>query len=202
MRSLAPFYALSKGFQPPEVLWTDYTSGIPVWEVAVAWWNGHYLLCYALCASLATTVFTIFLGSLQLSASAYGSTSFETDLAAATASTLLIAFVLAVHLALGYQFSWRRRGFLPRVPASLGAVIPYVFFSKGLRADLQRVEGMGSSRAQIQELRHLDRRYGLGEFEHDGQSYFGVERHSSEHSAVRLLHERPGDANGTAEAHP
>lgn len=190
VRSLAPFYALSRGYQPPEVLWADYTSGIPLWEVAVAWWHGHHLVCCAMCASVATTVFTIFLGSLQLSASAYGSTSFETDLAAATAATLLVAFVLAVHAGLGYQFSARRRRFLPRAPASVGAVVPYVFFSKGLRADLRRVRGAGNKgRAeQMRELRRLDRRYGLGEFTYDGQSYFGVERHSSEASAVRLLH--------------
>jgi hypothetical protein len=50
-------------------------------------------------ASLATTSFTIFLGSLQLSASAYGSTTFESDLAAAT----------------GYRF---------RVSGSSGAWVP------------------------------------------------------------------------------
>lgn len=187
VRSLAPFHALAQGYQPPNVLWADYSSGIPLWEAWIACRNGHYLLCNSMIASVATTVFTVFLGSLQLSASSYGSTTFESDLAAATASTLLIAFVLAVHLVLGYHFSWPKRQFLPMAPANVAAVIPYVIYSSGLRADLKRVAGRSGTRGKIEGLNSSDKRYGFGRFYSSGMEYEGVERHHDEASAVRLI---------------
>lgn len=187
VRSLSPFHALAKGYQRPDVLWTDYSSGIPFWEAWIACRNGHYLLCSSMLASLATTVFTIFLGSLQLSASSYGSTTLESDLGGATASTLLIAFVLAVHLVLGYHFSWPKHKFLLRAPANVAAVIPYVVHSSGLGADLNRVVGRSSTRGKIQGLNVLDTRYGFGRFYNGGMEYYGVERHHDEAGAVRLI---------------
>jgi hypothetical protein len=136
------------------------------------------MLCFTMLSSLATTIFTIFLGTLQLSASAYGSTDFESDLSAATASTLLIAFVLGVHLILGYKLSWPKykfRGLLSRPPASMAAVIPYVVFSPKLRKDLEDA----AMPAAASTTDRIDKRYGFGEFKKGDKTYLGVERHSS-----------------------
>ncbi|KAH6630958.1 hypothetical protein B0J18DRAFT_116928 [Chaetomium sp. MPI-SDFR-AT-0129] len=187
VRSLGPFYALAQGYQRPDVLWADYSSSILLWEAWTACRDGHYLVCSSMLASLATTVFTIFLGSLQLSASSYGSTTFESDLATATASTLLVAFVLAVHLALGYHFSWPRRASLPRAPANTAAVIPYVIYSSGLRADLKGVAGRGSTRRKIQRLESLDARYGFGKFGSGGTEHYRVEKHHDQAGALTLI---------------
>ncbi len=187
VRSLAPFHALAQGYQRPAVLWADYSSGIPLWEAWIAWREGHYLVCSSMLASLATTVFTIFLGSLQLSASSYGSTTFESDLTAATASTLLLAFVLAVHLVLGYYFSWPKPRFLPRAPAHAAAVIPYVVYSSRLRADLKGVAGKSSADEKIRVLDSLDARYGLGKFCSGGTNRYGIERHHDMKGTVTLV---------------
>lgn len=58
-------------------------------------------------SSLATTIFTIFLGALQLSSGAYGSTTFESDLSSSTAATMLLAFIIACHVGIGYCLIWR-----------------------------------------------------------------------------------------------
>jgi hypothetical protein len=141
-------------------------------------------------ASLVTTIFTIFLGSLQLSASAYGSTTFESDLAAATGSTLLIAFVLAVHLVLGYHFSWPKRKLLPIMPTHTATMIPYVIYSSGLREDLKEVADINSTTGKIKGLNDLYRRYGLGKFDSSAMENIAsirFKRHNDGVSAARLL---------------
>jgi hypothetical protein len=154
----------------------DYTRGIPVYEILVAYWNSHYLLCFVLLGSLATVVYITFLGSLQLSSSDYGATSFNSDLTAATASTILIAFILLVNLAVGWRYC--RHIFLLRPPDTLAALIPCIIFSPGLREDFEEVKGEQGAEAKVRKLELLDRRYALGVFKDGhGKERLGIERH-------------------------
>lgn len=176
VRGLTVFDTLRHGYQPPRILWEDYTCGITVYEILVAYWNSHYLLCFVLLGSLATVVYITFLGALQLSSSDYGATSFDSDLTAATASTILIAFILLVNLAVGRRYS--RHRFLPRPPDTLAALIPYVVFSSRLREDLEEVKGEQGVEAKIRKLEQLDRRHALGVFKDEhGKERLGIERH-------------------------
>ncbi|CAM1509067.1 Fc.00g028060.m01.CDS01 [Cosmosporella sp. VM-42] len=186
VRGIAPFYALAQKYQTPDVLWADYRSGIPLWEAWIACRNGHYLLCSTMLSGLATTILTIFLGALQLSSSSYGSTTFEGDLSAATASTILSSFILVVHLVLGYHFTWPRTvKFADRPPQSVAEMLPYIVFSEGLKADLRRVASKHTTKEKIAKLELLDRRYGFGDFKIGDKWYIRVERHYGEASAFR-----------------
>lgn len=141
--------------------------------------QGHYLLCAVMLASIAITILTIFLGSLQLSAAAYGSTSFDGDMSAATAWTLLAAFVFAVHLAVACQVVLPgivgKKERLPRPPSTLADVMLYIIFSPGLREDLLLGAGSEGKRQKIRRLVDEDRRYGLGTF--GPARICGVEQH-------------------------
>lgn len=177
LRSLAPYYSLRKGYQLADVLYRDYTSGIPIWEIWVACKNGDYLLCNVMLLSWAVTIFTIFLGSLQLSASAYGSTSFESDLAAATASTLLRAFVLAVHLVLRYRLAWQQKP-LTRPPSTFADIVPYAMFSPTLREDLAPKPGEDLVDFETrQEASRAHRRYHVAVIGDKKNGIFKIERH-------------------------
>ncbi|KAK4186670.1 hypothetical protein QBC35DRAFT_500646 [Podospora australis] len=177
IRALAPFYELSKGYQPASILFVDYTpssplSVLPVWNIVQGLKSGHYLLAFSVMASLATTILTVFLGSLQLSTAYYGATSFLSDQAAATAATCLVAFVLMVHAVIGWKI--RRVGRrMKRAVETIGGVAPYVVFSKGLREDLDKVRG--KSRKETLTLLK-GRRYAFGVYRDGNVERFGVER--------------------------
>ena len=121
-------------------------------------------------------IYTIFLGSLQLSSSYYGATSFDSDLAASQASTILIAFVLLVNLAVGQRCCGRI--FLRRPPDTWAALIPCIIFSPGLTEDLEEVKNEHGVAAKIRKLEQLGRRYALGVFKDgQGKERLGIERH-------------------------
>ena len=147
-----------------------------MYEILVAYWNSHYLLCFVLLGSLAAAVYTVFLGSLQLSSSDYGATSFNSDLTAATASTILIAFILLVNLAVGWRYC--RHRFLLRAPDTLAVLIPCIIFSPGLTEDFKEVKDEQGVEAKIRKLELLNRRYALGVFKDGhGKERLGIERH-------------------------
>ena len=136
-------------------------------------------------ASLAVTIATIFLGSLQLSASAYGSTTFESDMSSSQAVVILLGFTIAVQLGIGASLIWHRewpavwpsgwkdklnmawylacatsttgnRGaVLPRPPSSLVDVMPYLLFSSGLQEDLEELNVRYADFTQRQKIKIL-----------------------------------------------
>jgi hypothetical protein len=104
IRFFGPFSALGQGHQQPRRFWIDYNCAIPIYEILIAYQNKDYLVCLVFLATWATITYTIFLGSLQLSASSYGATSFGSDYTAVKASTILVAFVLVVNVIVWWQF--------------------------------------------------------------------------------------------------
>ena len=181
VRVLAPYDMLRRGFQPPDVLFQDYTSaGVPVYEILRAWKDGQHLLGWTILASYAVSVYTIFFGSLQQSSSSYGATSFFDDQTAAVASTILIGFVLLVNTVVGWRYC--RQPWLRRPPDTLGAVLPMVLYSDKLREDIKEISQFATRKQKLERLVELDRRYAYGCFtDNNGTSRIGVERH--EHSS-------------------
>ena len=174
VRCLTVFDALRHGYQSPRILWDDYTCSRPVLEIVYAFDRGQHLLGYVMLASLATVVYTILLGSLQVSASYYGSTTFSADLAGVATVFSMNMFILLVSLAVTWRYG--RTTFLPRYPASL---LPFVLFSEKLKEDLRAVNDQSSVKAKVQKLKEASRRYGFGKF-HNGNpptvEHFGIER--------------------------
>ena len=165
IRSLGPFFALRQGYQAPRVLRTDYTRAMPIYEILIAYQNKDYFVCLVFLATWATITYTIFLGSLQLSASFYGATSFNSDYTAVKASTILIAFVLVVNVAVWWQFC--RRRVVLRPPNTLAATIPCVAYSPLLREDMGKVKNEQNMYAKIEKLELEDRIYDFGVFRNE-----------------------------------
>ena len=192
VKAFAPYYALRQGYCHPRVLFADYTTGVPLWEVVVAFRDEQYLLGMNHLATLAAVVYTIFLGSLQLSSSYYGGTTFDSDLLSATVCTMFASFILAVHLALAWRFAMPRNQFLYRPPFTLAASIPYVVFSPGLREDFNRVANLLDKRGpRVEELEKLGRRYALGVCDVAGEECYAVERHHVDDGRVDVKRSLP-----------
>ena len=113
------------------------------------------------------------LGSLQVSASFYGATTFHADLDGIIVSTVLNAYILLVSV----MASWRCRAagrYCHRPPGSIAATLPFVLHSQGLRDDLRQAQG--KSEGAVKYLGDLQRRYRLGWFYLNGEKHYGVER--------------------------
>ena len=181
VRALHPFYTLHKGAQSASILFEDYTvshphSVIPIVDLFNAFRRGHHLIYFTVLASIATVIVAVFLGSLQLSSSYYGATSFSSDQLAATGSSWLVVFIFLVYAGIGWKIRVLRRG-MRRPVETVGGVIPYVAFSRGLRADLDSVRGLGDVKERVSVLEGMGGRYALGRWvDEDGEAMFGVER--------------------------
>ena len=128
-------------------------------------------------ASLATVVYTIMLGSLQVSASYYGSTTFSADLTGVAVVFSMNLFILLVSLAVTWRYG--RSTSLPRYPGTIASLLPFVLSSEKLKEDLRAVKDNGSVDAKVQKLKEMSRRYGFGKFHNSGSpavEHLGIER--------------------------
>ncbi|KAK3997218.1 hypothetical protein QBC44DRAFT_377111 [Cladorrhinum sp. PSN332] len=188
--SLFPFYILqSPDPSPASTLFTSYTDPLtPILstitlslpDIFRAFKNAHTLPVFTFLSSFAITVTTIFLGTLQLSSSFYGATSLQSDLQAAMAATLLLAFVLGTTVGVYYKMvwtvDWEGKG-LVRPVETLGGKLTYLMWSENLREDLKGVEHIEKRRGRLNELRMEGRWYRFGKIElGNGEEVFGVER--------------------------
>ncbi|MCJ1394522.1 hypothetical protein MMC18_007401 [Xylographa bjoerkii] len=177
VRCLTVFDALHHGYQTPRILWDDFTTGTPILEIFAAFRKGHHLLGYVMLASLATVVYTIILGSLQVSASFYGATSFMDDLGDVVIAFSMNLVILAVSVAATCRYGLRVS--LPRYPGTIASMLPFVLSSEKLKEDLNLVEREDSPQAKAKKLKEQGRRYGFGRFVNDNVSeteHLGVER--------------------------
>ena len=157
-------------------------SVVPLVDVLVSWNRGHHMVCLSVLASLDITVVTVFLGSLQLSSSYYGATSFVGDQTAATGAAWLVGLAVVVYAGVW----WRVRrvlggGGMKRPVESVMGVAPYVVFSGGLREELLGVAGKMAGRydggEREGELEKKGSRYAMGVWTDGmGDDLFGVER--------------------------
>jgi hypothetical protein len=168
---------LRRCYQDPDILWHEYTYSTPILEVVIAFARRNHLLGYVMLASLATALYTIVLGSLQVSATFYGATSFAADRAGAVVTLLLNIFLLLVSLTVAFRYGGA--SFLPRYPGTLASQLPYVLSSEKLKEDLRQVMPIQKQDEKIQRLRELGRRYGFGQFVNERDphtAHLGVER--------------------------
>ena len=177
VRSIAVLDSLRQGFQPPEVLFQDYTASKPVVEIFAAFANGHSLLGYTMLTSPATALYTVLLGALQVSASFYGATTFANDLICAIACLILNLYLLLVTLLIAWSFS--RNPCLKRPPGTMASMLPLVLSSDKLREDADMVAPKASQSEKIECLENARRRYGFGYFYNDGNPndrHYGIKR--------------------------
>ncbi|KAK4213352.1 hypothetical protein QBC37DRAFT_423209 [Rhypophila decipiens] len=196
IRSLHPFYELRKhgGAKTADILFDDYAASLssrgvfsllPVVDVIRAWRKGHHLVCMSVLASMGLTVVSVFLGSLQLSSSQYGSTTFLGDQTAATGAAWILGLGAVVYLAARWRIG--RVLLLPRnnkkttmmmmkrpVETVMG-IAPYVIFSEKLRADLEHVACLDAGE-RARELVKRGNRYAMGVWSHGPEELCGVER--------------------------
>jgi hypothetical protein len=175
VRVLAPWDQLRRGYQGPHVLFQNFTdSGIPLFEILHVWWQGQYLLGSTILAGYATAAFTIFFGSLQLSSSSFGATSFFADQTAAVASAILITFVFGVNCCVQWRYC-RGETWLTKPPDTMAAMVTNVIFSAKLREDAKAVEHLVTKREKVAALVKMDRRYAYGRCRENEK--IGIERH-------------------------
>ncbi|KAK4449015.1 hypothetical protein QBC34DRAFT_438781 [Podospora aff. communis PSN243] len=181
VRALHPFYALHQGARSASVLFEDYTvsyphSVIPVVDMFRAFRRGDGMICFVIFASMATAVVAVFLGSLQLSSSYYGATTFSSDHVAATGSAWLVVLMVLVYAGIAWKLRGLAKG-MKRPVETLGGVAPYVVFSGKLKADVEGVRGLVGVREKVRELERMGGRYALGRWvDEEGEMLFGVER--------------------------
>ncbi|KAK0624116.1 hypothetical protein B0T14DRAFT_583313 [Immersiella caudata] len=180
VRALHPFYKLRRCARSASVLFEDYTvayphSIIPIVDIFHAFRKGHSMICFVALASTATAVVTFCLGSLQLSSSYYGATTFTNDHVAATISSWLVVFMLFVYAGIAWKLRVLKG--MKRPVETIGGVAPYVVLSRNLREDLEVVKGLEGSREKADALDKAGGRYALGTWvDEDGAVLFGVER--------------------------
>lgn len=118
------------------------------------------------------------LGSLQVSASFYGATNYNGDLAGMIITFLINLFILIVTLAAFWTYG--KAPILPRYPGTVASLLPYIIWSENLKDDCKEASRVGKGRkAQIEYLMAKCRRYGFGIFHKEGSAelrYIGVER--------------------------
>ena len=172
--------ALRQGFERPSILFLDYTSHKPVVEVFTAFGNGHFLLGCIMLNSLATALYTVLLGALQVSASYYGATTFASDLTCAIATLFLNCYFLLISMAVAWRYS--RRPFLRRSPGTMASMLPFVLSSEKLKEDARVVRQCSTQQEKIERLEETYRRYAFGRFydiNDPNTPHVGVERNST-----------------------
>ncbi|KAM7208347.1 hypothetical protein V8F20_001325 [Naviculisporaceae sp. PSN 640] len=196
IRALYPYYELRRGGRSPDVLFVDYVASLSTWgalstvpviDIIAAWWRGHSLIYASALASMAITTVTVFLGSLQLSSSYYGATSFVSDQTAATGAACLTGFTLIVYASVGFRIHRVLGKSLKRPVETFMGAAPYLVFSEKLRADLQLVAGLPGGRpARLKELNGLGRKYALGTWNKGpaNEVMLGVERQYDDNGEV------------------
>ena len=122
------------------------------------------------------------LGSLQVSASYYGSTTYRGDLAGVIMVLATNFFILAVSLGVAWRYG--RAKFLPRFPSVMASVLPYVLSSEMLRRDLRAVRDKERTGEKVKMLEDWGRRYAFGHFRNASElpvlKHLGVERNYME----------------------
>lgn len=186
VRATTVLQALQRHYQHPRVLYEDWQSTIPVQDVVQAFHSHHHFLGYILFGSIGTIVYTIMLGSLQVSASFYGATTFAADTDGVIVVMVLNAYLLIVSLLSTYRYCKHKEWTLPR-QGTLAGVLPLVLHSKRLADDMKSVQSKLSVKDKIADLEDKGARYGLGRFKVGNNQYDGIERHHDDRGVITRI---------------
>ncbi|KAB2573030.1 hypothetical protein DBV05_g8288 [Lasiodiplodia theobromae] len=141
VRAATVFFALSAREQPPRILYEDWTNTIPFVDIAQAFRHGHVFLVFTLIGTVVSIAYTIMLGSLQVSASFYGATTYTADVDGVIAIVAFNAYLLAISMAaLGtYVFKMWKMEWNVRGQTTLATQLAFTLWSNGLREDMKNV---------------------------------------------------------------
>lgn len=155
IKMLEPFYHLSRGNARPEVTLTLDYQGTPYGVLPLrAALNRHYLVALVGVGSILCDILTVTATSLSLT-----NQTWESFIASSTLST---AIVLLLILSAALVYRTRRHPFLPRQPATIAAILAFVYQSRMLD-DFAGTERF-SNRQMEEMLVRKGKRYALAWF--------------------------------------
>ena len=183
VKSIEPFYFLSKGKAPPEKSLTlDYRGTVYGWFPIKAMLNGHYLLALVGASSILLDLLTITVASFSVNAEGFlhpvrnANSSEQTETftsfwASVAISLAILSFVI---FSASLVYLRRRHAFLPRQPSTIAAVLAFIHASKMLY-DFVDTERM-NNKAMETRLKSIGKTYGLGWFRgRDGQLHCAID---------------------------
>lgn len=182
VRTIEPFYILSRRHAPSSVLTLDYTAAAYGYLPIRAFLDKHYLVALVGFGSVMTDVLTVCVSSFSVNgidfvqprAAPTGGGQTETFrsfwISFGVATFILLFLVTSASLV----YARRRHPFLPREPSTIASVLAFIHQSKMLY-DFVDTETMGTE-AMERHLRKKGKRYGLGWFRgRDGEDHCGVD---------------------------
>ena len=185
VRTIEPFYILSRRHAPSSVLTLDYTAAAYGYLPIRAFLDRNYLVALIGFGSVMTDVLTVCVSSFSVNGIEYVKPGGPTDGAdgggrTETFRSVWISFGVASFILLflmtsaSLVYARRRHPFLPREPSTLASVLAFIHQSKMLY-DFVDTETMG----KVEMERHLKKKgkkYGLGWFRgRDGENHCGVD---------------------------
>jgi hypothetical protein len=191
VRTIEPFYILSRRHAPSSVLTLDYTAAAYGYLPLRAFLDRNYLVALVGFGSVMTDVLTVCVSSFSVNGREFvqpGGPSNSVDgggggggggqtetfrsfwISFGVASFILLFLMASASLVYGR----RRHPFLPREPSTIASVLAFIHQSKMLY-DFVDTETMGKE-AMAEHLRGKGKRYGLGWFRaRDGEDHCGVD---------------------------
>ncbi|KAI9874761.1 MAG: hypothetical protein M1830_009309, partial [Pleopsidium flavum] len=180
VRTIEPFYILSRRHAPSSVLTLDYTAAAYGYLPFRAFLNKNYLVALIGFGSVMTDVLTVCVSSFSVNGKEFvnagvldaGGTETFTSfwISLGLASTILIFLVISAALV----YARRRHPFLPREPSTIASVLAFIHQSKMLY-DFVDTETYNTDKME-RHLRDKGKKYGLGWFRgRDGEDHCGVD---------------------------
>ncbi|RDW91841.1 hypothetical protein BP5796_01235 [Coleophoma crateriformis] len=183
VRDTTTITRLSDLFCTPDVLFEDFKTSIPVIEIFQAFSKSYHLLGYVLFGSFCSIVYTIMLGSLQVSAGFYGATTFHADLDGVITVLVMNMVLFLVSAFVAYTYVWKdimmKKGDNIAAPWEMGTLLSVIWLvgkSDNLKRDCTK---------EVDELRRKGYRYGFGKFGRNGEWKIGIERHFNDADEMR-----------------
>jgi len=186
VRTIEPFYILSRRHAPSSVLTLDYTAAAYGYLPIRAFLDRNYLVALVGFGSVMTDVLTVCVSSFSVNGKEFVRAGGASDgaegeggqtetfrsfwISFGVASFILLFLVTSASLV----YARRRHPFLPREPSTIASVLAFIHQSKMLY-DFVDTETMGKE-AMEKHLRGKGKRYGLGWFRgRDGEDHCGVD---------------------------
>lgn len=186
VRTIEPFYLLSRRHAPSSVLTLDYTAAAYGYLPIRAFLDRNYLVALVGFGSVMTDVLTVCVSSFSVNGKEFVRPGGVSDGAAGaggqteTFRSFWISFGVASFILLflvtsaSLVYAGRRHPFLPREPSTIASVLAFIHQSKMLY-DFVDTETMDKE-AMAKHLREKGKRYGLGWFRgRDGEDHCGVD---------------------------
>lgn len=144
--------------QPESALKEDWDNTWPIIDVFRAFHHGRIFLGLTLIGTVLTIGYTIMLGTLQVSASFYGATTFHADLDGVIAVVALNSYLLLLSftaLVVYVHNRYKERGWI-KGANTMSELLVKILWSDGLRADVREGRRVKSKSAHQYRV-HLEK---------------------------------------------